>query len=72
LFGFGFLIGAVVFYVVTILMDGIGFRVGTPRADGIPSMPVITLLGIWLTALVGTGVFTRILNSRNNISEGVV
>lgn len=62
----GFLTGSAVFLVVALFMDAVGFRVGVPRADGIPSMPVVTLLGIWLAALIGTGVFWLVL-SRNEI-----
>lgn len=58
----GFLTGSAIFLIVALMMDAIGFRVGVPRADGIPSMPVVTLLGIWLAALIGTGVFWLVLS----------
>ncbi len=57
----GFLTGAGVFLMTAYVMDRLGFRVGVPRTDGIPNMPVVTLLGIWLVALAGTGVFSLIL-----------
>lgn len=63
LLGVGFLTGAGVFLWIAVLMDWAGFRVGTPRADGIPSMPVITIFGIWTAALVGSGVFGRLLQA---------
>lgn len=61
LLGLGLVSGAGVFLVVAFLMDLIGFRVGTPRADEIPSMVVTTLLGIWGAALVGTALFGKML-----------
>lgn len=68
LFASGFLTGASVFLIVALLMDGVGFRVGVVRADGIPSMPVVTLLGIWLAALIGTSIYALILTS-SDLSE---
>lgn len=65
LFWIGFLTGAGSFLVVAFLMDRIGFRVGTSRVDGLPSMPIVTLLGIWTAALVGSAVFGRILTRLN-------
>lgn len=64
----GFFTGATVFLVVAFLMDLIGFRVGVPRVDGIPSMPIVTALGIWLTALIGSGAlgFILITGAREN------
>jgi hypothetical protein len=59
----GFLTGAGVFLAIALLMDRASFRVGEPRPDGIPSMPVITVLGIWSAALVGSGVFGWVLRS---------
>lgn len=64
----GFLTGAGIFLTVAVLMDGLGFRVGVARADGIPSMPIVTALGVWLAALVGTGVFWLVL-SRSEVAE---
>ena len=61
--GLGFLTGAGVFLWIAVLMDWAGFRVGTARADGVPSMPMITILGIWTAALVGSGVFGRLLQA---------
>lgn len=67
--GLGFLTGAGVFLLIAVLMDWAGFRVGTPRADGIPSMPVITFLGIWAAALVGSAVFGRLLQAGRSDSH---
>lgn len=59
--GLGFLCGMVVFLVIALWMELIGFRVGSLRPDGIPSMPVVTILGIWITALIGSELFGRML-----------
>lgn len=67
----GFLTGSAVFLTIALIMDAIGFRVGVPRADGIPSMPVVTFLGIWLAALVGTGVFWVVLSRSKGTAETV-
>ena len=48
----GFISGAGTFLIVAFFMDIFGFRVGTPRPDGLPSMVITTLLGIWSAALV--------------------
>ena len=64
----GLLIGGGTFYLVALLLDTAGFRVGTPRPDGLPSMPIITVIGIWLAALLGTGMFNAIL--RQNRADG--
>jgi hypothetical protein len=61
LLGLGFVTGAVVFFLVAVVMEQIGFVVGTPRPDGLPSMPIVTVLGIWSAALVGSELFGRIL-----------
>lgn len=61
LLGTGLLVGAGIFTLATVLFTWAGFRVGTPRPDGLPSMVIITVTGIWLAALVGSGVFGRIL-----------
>jgi hypothetical protein len=61
LLGVGLITGAVVFFFVAIVMELIGFRVGTPRPDGLPSMPIVTAAGIWTTALIGSEVFGRVL-----------
>jgi len=61
LLGSGFLTGALVFLLVALAMERVGFQVGTVRPDGIPSMPVVTILGIWITALIGSELFGRLL-----------
>jgi hypothetical protein len=61
LLGLGLVCGAAVFLVVALAMELLGFRVGTPRSDGLPSMPIVTLLGIWLTALIGSQLFGQVL-----------
>ena len=61
LFAGGFVIGALVFLIAAVGMDAIGFRVGTPRPDGLPSMVITTFLGIWATALLGSALFGRLL-----------
>ncbi len=61
LMGLGLVCGMALFAVVALGMELLGFRVGTPRPDGIPSMPIVTLLGIWVTALVGSELFGRVL-----------
>jgi hypothetical protein len=53
----GFIIGAGTFLIIAFFMDMFGFRVGTPRPDGLPSMVITTLLGIWSAALVGSAIF---------------
>jgi len=55
----GFVSGGATFLIVAFFMDMFGFRVGTPRPDGIPSMVITTLLGIWSTALVGSAIFGK-------------
>lgn len=57
----GFLTGAGLFLGTAFLFGLLGFRVGTPRPDGLPSMPIITVLSVWNTALVGSAVFGRVL-----------
>lgn len=57
----GFISGACMFLVVAFFMDMFGFRVGTPRPDGLPSMVITTLLGIWSAALVGSALFGKAL-----------
>lgn len=61
LLGMGLICGATVFFLVARAMELFGFRVGTPRPDGLPSMPIVTLLGIWLTALAGSELFGRVI-----------
>jgi len=63
----GFITGALVFGATIFVMGYFGFWVGTPRPDGLPSMPIITLLGIWSTALAGSEVFGRILHRKSAI-----
>lgn len=55
----GFISGAGTFLIVAFFMDIFGFRVGTPRPDGLPSMVITTLLGIWSAALVGSAIFGK-------------
>jgi hypothetical protein len=57
----GLVCGAAVFFAVAFIMEIAGFKVGTPRPDGIPSMPIVTVLGICCAALVGSEVFGRII-----------
>lgn len=61
LLGLGLVCGSLVFFVVALVMELFGFQVGTPRPDGLPSMPIVTLLGIWITALVGSELFGRVM-----------
>jgi len=61
LLGLGLVCGAVIFLVVALVMEALGFRVGTPRPDGLPSMPIVTILGIWVTALIGSELFGQVL-----------
>lgn len=65
LFGSGLICGVVVFFLVAVIMELIGFRVGTPRPDMIPSMPIVTVLGICSAALVGSELFGMILSQDN-------
>lgn len=55
----GFVSGAATFLIVAFVMDLLGFRVGKPRPDELPSMVITTLLGIWSTAFVGSALFGR-------------
>ena len=57
----GLVCGAAVFFAVAFIMEIAGFKVGTPRPDGIPSMPIVTVLGICSAALVGSEIFGRII-----------
>ncbi len=43
------------------LADVLGFPVGTPRPDGLPSMPIVTILGIRVTTLIGSELFGQVL-----------
>lgn len=61
LLAIGFIVGALVFYIVVLIMQQFGFWVGIPRPDGLPNMPIITLLGIWSAALIGSELFGRLL-----------
>jgi hypothetical protein len=62
LLGVGFLTGAGIFLVVAFLMDLVfGYRVGAPGAEQRGTMLIVMALGIWAAALVGTGVFSKIL-----------
>jgi len=69
LLGTGFLGGGGTFLVVAFLMDLIGFRVGAPRADERFTMLVVSMLGIWSAALVGSAVFGKILAKTNERSS---
>jgi len=69
LLGTGFLGGGGTFLVVAFLMDLIGFRVGAPRADERFTMLVVSILGIWSAALVGSAVFGKILAKTNERSS---
>jgi len=50
-------------------MDLIGFRVGAPRADERFTMLVVSVLGIWSAALVGSAVFGKVLANSNESSS---
>ena len=65
LLGAGFLSGGGTFLVVAFLMDLIGFRVGAPHADERFTMLVVSMLGIWSAALVGSAVFGKLLTKSN-------
>jgi len=67
--GTGFLGGGGTFLVVAFLMDLIGFRVGAPRADERFTMLVVSMLGIWSAALVGSAVFGKVLAKANERSS---
>lgn len=68
LLGLGLVCGMVVFAIVALGLEVFGFQVGTPRPDGIPSMPVATLLGIWVTALIGSELFGRVM-ARHRLNQ---
>ena len=57
----GLAAGAITFYSIAITMEALGYRVGTARADGQPSMPIVTILGIFSAALLGSAVFGKVL-----------
>lgn len=59
LLGLGMVSGIVTFLIVALVMEAFGFRVGTPRPDGFPSMPLVTLLGISVAALIGSELLGR-------------
>jgi len=61
----GFLSGGGTFLVMAFLMDLIGFRVGAPRADERFTMLLVSVSGIWSTALVGSAVFGKVLAKSN-------
>jgi len=60
--GLGFLSGAGSFLLVAYLMDLLGFRVGASGPGELPAMPIVTLLGIWAAALVGSALFGAVLS----------
>jgi len=66
LLGIGLLSGGGTFLVVAFLMDLIGFRVGAPLADKRFTMLVVSMLGIWSAALVGSAVFGKVLGTSND------
>jgi len=66
LLGTGFLSGGGTFLLVAVLMDLIGFRVGAPRADERFTMLIVSMLGIWSAALVGSAIFGKVLDTPNN------
>ena len=57
----GFVTGVMTFLAAIIILGFFGFQVGTPRPDGLPSMPIITIFGMWSTALIGSELFGRII-----------
>ena len=69
LWGAGFLGGGGTFLLVAFLMDLIGFRVGAPRADERFTMLVVSVLGIWSAALIGSAVFGKVLAKANESSS---
>jgi len=69
LLGAGLLSGGGTFLAVAFLMDLIGFRVGAPRADERFTMLVVSALGIWSAALVGSAVFGKVFAKANERSS---
>lgn len=67
--GVGVVIGALTFLTVFLVMELFGFRVGAPGAEERATMLTVMVIGIWSTALVGSGIFGRMLqNSREDIA----
>lgn len=65
--GMGIVVGALTFLIVFLIMELFGFRVGAPGAAERATMLTVMSIGIWSTALVGSGIFGRMLqNSREN------
>jgi hypothetical protein len=65
LLGMGALVGAVTFGTVAFLFDLVGYRVGAPGAEERATMLTVMIIGIWLTALAGTGVFASVLRGED-------
>jgi hypothetical protein len=55
------LAGGLTFLAVDLGMDLLGFRVGAPAAEERATMLVVSILGLWATAIVGSAVIGRIL-----------
>lgn len=58
----GFLANSLSFATVALLMELFGYRVGTVRPDGIPSMPIVTITGFIVTALVGSTALGKLIS----------
>jgi hypothetical protein len=57
--------GALAFLVVALGFDLIGFRVGAPNAELRATMLVVSIVGLWATALAGSAAIGRVLVRAN-------
>jgi hypothetical protein len=53
--------GALAFLIVAIGFDLIGFRVGAPNAEQRATMLLVSIVGLWATALAGSAAIGRVL-----------
>lgn len=67
--GAGIVIGALTFLIVFLVMELFGFRVGAPGAEERATMLTVMVIGIWSTALVGSGIFGKILQDEREDDE---
>jgi len=65
MFGLGFASGLIIYLAIMFTMQLLGFKVGSGR----PVMLPTTFLSIWVTALVGSGLFGKVLGSSNHNLE---
>jgi hypothetical protein len=56
-------VGALAFLAVAIGFDLVGFRVGAPNAEQRATMLVVSIVGLWATALAGSAAIGRALAS---------